>query len=111
MDTSFFTMANSTTIIELFGVQSETYNLVKTKIEFIIELNNVDAELVENNNIKSIVTSQLVSIPLVKFSNHTISFAPPSNIDEKLLEFYTFLKSPEQTDSNCHICIGCTCNK
>lgn len=111
MKTSFLKMEDSISRIELFGVQSETYNLIKTKIEFIVELNGVKVELVEYNNIKSIVTNQVASIPLVKFSNHTFSFAPPNNIDEKLLELYTLLKSSGHTSSNCQSCKRCTCIK
>ncbi len=100
------------TRIELIGIKSAVYEDIKSSIVSYIEINKINATVVENNDLDHIIARNYNSIPLVLLEDEALYFNNADHVTAMQLVLKRLSKYKEkEKEHDCRNCGKCRCPK
>lgn len=95
--------------IELIGIQTAIYDDIKSSLVQYIETSELSIELVETNDLGSILANGYHSIPLVEYKGNHFYFSEGNYMStfRKMVESITTLR--KRKSHSCKNCGNCKC--
>lgn len=97
------------TTIELIGLRTAMYDDIRAHLISFIEINKLKIDVVETNDLKKILESNFLSIPLISLGTEKLYFND-NEISTSLQKVKVFLsKFKEAKSHSCKNCGNCKC--
>ncbi len=96
--------------IELIGIPSDRYKMIKVCLLSYLSKWELDLELFEDNDISQILTKGVPSIPAVRLHDQVFLFDEDKDIEISLLPVYRLLSQLDARDAatpGCQACGNC----